>query len=206
MPFAMTMTCVLSLVLFSGCATTEDSSSPSELKPTSEIVSEAPSDKFPAMARVGGCDIVYRNGKMILSTPTNDRSLVQTKESYKPPFALHLKAKTDTKNIRLYYNAGMIILGWECKPSELRFHNPLNDRVTAYPRVGAIQPNTYYDIVWEMYPDGLRFLVNGKEAFRKSGEYGMLTAPVGIGPAFGSVVTVESFSINELQGTLEERK
>lgn len=197
------MICLSLLVCVSGCGKKH---SVKHEKPAVGIVTTAPSEQFPAMARVGGCDVVHRNGKMILSGPTDGRSLVQTKDSYKPPFALHLKAKTDSTNIRLYYNAGMIILGWEVRPGELRFNNPVDDRLIAYPGKGTIKPNQFYDIVWEMYPDGTRLFINGKEAFRKSGEFSQLTAPVGIGPALGSVITVDSFSIRELKGTLEEQK
>ena len=147
--------------------------------------------------------MVHRNGQSLLSAPTNDRSLVQTRDEYRPPFALHLRAKTDTTNIRLYYNAGMVILNWEVRPSELRFHDPVNDRITRFRGKGTIEPNKFHDIVWEVYPDGTRLVLNDKQVMRKLGEYGDLVAPVGIGPAFGSVITVESFSVTELHGTLE---
>jgi hypothetical protein len=204
--FSKTMACALSLMVLASCATTNSPSSPSRFNPATGIEVKAPGSHFPVLARVGGCKIVSRSGQLLLSAPTNDRSLVQTREEYRPPFALRVRGKTDTTNIRLYYSAGMVIFNWELRPSELRFHDPLYDRITSFPGKGAIEPDKFHDIAWEIYPDGTRLLVDGKEIMRKNGAYGELMAPVGIGPAVGSVITVESFSVEELQGTLEQTR
>ena len=195
--------CGLLLTTLAGCATTGGPAGQSWSHPASKPVAVVPGDNGPCLARVGGCQIVHRHGQMRLLAPTEGRSLVQTMEEYRPPFALRVRAKTDSTNVRLYYNAGMVILNWEVRPSELRFHDPVNDRVSAFPGKGAIEVGKCYDICWEIYPDGTRLLVNGKEVMRKSAEYGNLRAPVGIGPAFGSVLTVESFHVEPLQGTLD---
>jgi len=209
MTFSRIIVCAISLLTFAGCMTTDDSlsQSPSVVEkkspPGHKSVTETPGPQFPPMTRVGGCRIVYRKGQMCLSGPTNDRSLVQTRKDYSPPFAMRLKVKTDGTSIRLYYNAGMIILNWECRPNMLRFHDLLENRITSFPGKGAVEPNKFHDIVWEIYADGTRLLVNGNEVMRKSGEYDNLNAPVGIGPAFGSVLTIKSIAITELQGTLD---
>jgi hypothetical protein len=55
-----------------------------------------------------------------------------------------------------------------------------------------------------MYPDGMRVLVDGKERARKVGDCEKLEALLGIGPAFGCVITVKSFRVEALKGKLPE--
>jgi hypothetical protein len=62
----------------------------------------------------------------------------------------------------------------------------------------------YHDIVWEMYPNGMRLLVDGKERARSLGNYEKIEAALGIGPAWGSVVTIQSFRVEALKGKLPE--
>ncbi len=198
------MACAVSLMVLAGCATAGRPASPSTFNPETGIVADAPTSQFPALARVAGCQVVYRDGQLLLFGPTEDHSLVQTRAEYRPPFALRLRAKTDTTSIRLYYSAGMVILNWEIRPSELRFHDPLSGTQYGFPGKGEIEPNKFHDIVWEVYPDGTRLMVDGNEVMRKLGEYGDLMAAVGVGPAYGSVITLESFSVRTLKGRLEK--
>ena len=194
--------CLLSLGILVGC-TTADRQVSSVKRPTvRESGKDAVELPFPPFARVGGCKVVRQNSRMRISAAC-DWSLIQTKDEYSAPLAVHVRAKTDSTNLRLYYNAGMVIFNWEVRPKELRVHDLHDGRLVVRSPSGYIEPNTYHDITWEIYPDGMRLLLNGKEIMRKSGEYGGLIAPVGIGPAFGSLLTVESFIIEELQGTLE---
>jgi hypothetical protein len=90
----------------------------------------------------------------------------------------------------------------------LRIHDPENGGGLGkgVPGQGKIEPGKYHDIVWEVYPDGMRVLVNGKERARSVGNYEKLKAPVGIGPAFGSVITMESLRVETLKGKLPEQK
>lgn len=191
------------LMVLGSCATTDGPASFAAGDPATGIAAEAPGPQFPVMMKVGGCKMVRRNGHILLSAPTNDRSLIQTREEYRPPFVVRLRAKIDTASIRLYYNAGMVILNWKVHPSQLRFHDPVNDKMSAFNDKGTIELNTFHDIAWEIYPDGTRLVLNDKEVMTKLGDYGDLVAPIGVGPAFGSVIMLESFSVHELQGTLE---
>ena len=203
--FSKAVACAWSLMLLAGCATTGGPASPSMLNPETGIVADAPTSQFPALTRVAGCQAVYRDGQLFLFGPTDDRSLVQTRTEYRPPFAVCVRAKTDARSIRLYYNVGMIILNWEIRPSELRFCDPLSGTIHGFPGKGEVEANKFHDIVWEVYPDGTRLTVNGNEIMKKLGEFGDLMAAVGVGPAFGSVVTLESFSVKPLKGTLNQQ-
>lgn len=165
-------------------------------------------DDFPEFAPVSGCDLVKQDKVIILKGARGDQARLLTKTEYAPPFALHVKAKTDSKNLRLYYSKGVVIFNWEGREDELRLHDPENGGGVGMgvPGQGKIEPGKYHDIVWEVYPDGMRVLVNGKERGRMVGNYEKLKAPVGIGPAFGSVITTESFRVEALKGKLPEQK
>jgi hypothetical protein len=166
---------------------------------------------FPQFVRVWGCELIKREKEIVLKGPDSDRSLILldrshilTAKEYKPPFALFVKAKTDSKNLRLYYNVGMLIFNWEGNENELRIHDPATGEEISVADQGKIEPDTYHDIVWEMYPNGTRVLVDGKERTRRLGDYEKLEASLGIGPAFGSVITMKSFRVEVLKGKLPE--
>jgi hypothetical protein len=50
----------------------------------------------------------------------------------------------------------------------------------------------------------MRVLVDEKVRARKRGDYEKLEESLGIGPAYGSVVTVQSFRVEDLKGKLPE--
>ena len=87
---------------------------------------------------------------------------------------------------------------------ELRIHDPATNEQIGAANQGKIEPNVYHDIVWEMYPNGMRVLVDGKERARRLGNYEKLEEALGIGPAWGSVITMQSFRVEALKGKLPE--
>lgn len=144
---------------------------------------------------VNGC-VMTREGSVVrLSSPTNDRSLVQTSAKFSPPFTVRLRAKTDSTNLRLYYNAGLVIFNWERRQDELRVHDPLTDKIKALSGKGYIEPGQWHDIVWDIQPDGMSISVDGEERLSVPGNYRHIDAPIGIGQAFSSVVSIESFEV-----------
>jgi len=154
---------------------------------------------FPQFVRVWGCELNKREKEILLKTD-GDRAHILTAKEHKPPFALHVTAKTDSKNLRLYYNAGILIFNWELNEDELRIHDPTTNEMVGVANQGKIEPDKYHDIVWEIYPNGMRVLVDGNERARRLGDYEKLEAPPGIGPAFGSVISVKSFRVEALKG------
>jgi hypothetical protein len=137
-----------------------------------------------------------------LKARDGDRAQILSTKEHRPPFAFRVKAKTDNQNLRLYYNVGILIFNWEGNEDELRIHDPESGEQTGVAGQGKIEPDKFHDIVWEIYPDGMRVLVDGKERARKLGNYEKLEASLGIGPAFGSVITMQSFRIEALKGKL----
>jgi hypothetical protein len=159
---------------------------------------------FPQFVRVWGCELTKQEGGIVLKGPDGDRAHVLTVKEHKPPFALRVKVKTDSKNLRLYYNSGVLIFNWELNEDELRIHDPATNEQTGVANQGKIEPDVFHDIVWEMYRNGMRVLVDSKERARKLGNYEKLEAGLGIGPAFGSVITVKSFRVEPLKEKLSE--
>lgn len=166
-----------------------------ELPRIREAKEEVPFDLLTAMVSVGRCVMKQEADYVALTPSTPDRSYMRTKEAFCPPFVLQIRGMTDSTNLRLYYGSGMVIFNWELRPTELRVHDPLTGRVTRVRGQGYISPNRWHDITWEIEPDGMRVLVDGEERFRRTGDYSKIEEPVGIGPAFGSKLSVQSFVI-----------
>jgi hypothetical protein len=162
-----------------------------------------PAGESPQFVRTGGCEVIKQENTIVLKGD-GDRAQYLTAKEYKPPFAFRVHAKTDSKNLRLYYNGGTLIFNWEMNEDELRIHDPATNEIVPVADKGKIEPDKYHDIVWEMYPNGMRVLVDGQERARKLGDYETLEAPLGIGPAFGSVITVKSSRVEALKGKLPE--
>jgi hypothetical protein len=146
---------------------------------------------------------VTRNGDGVLLEDRGDIAYLHTKRSYRPPFALKTRVKTDSTNIRLYYGdwnkegekAGILIFNWEGNQSELRVHYPNSDRLTPVPGKGHLSVNEWHDVVWDFEPTRMRILVDGEERFASEGDFRDVDEKLGIGPAFGSKVTVQRFEV-----------
>src|SRR5690242_11823680 len=68
---------------------------------------------FPQLVGLGRCELIKEDEVIILKGPDGDRARVITAKEHKPPFALRVTAKTDSRNLRLYYDDGMVIFNWE---------------------------------------------------------------------------------------------
>lgn len=155
-----------------------------------------------SMVSVNGCRMTERDGAVVLSSPAEDDSFFQTRRKFRPPFVVRMRATTDSTNLRLYYSAGMVIFNWEVNRTELRVHDPATGRITALRGRGHISPNVWHDIVWTVEPDWMTISVDGDVRYGGAGDYAGVEAPVGIGCAFGSKVSAESFAITRRrQGT-----
>jgi hypothetical protein len=109
-----------------------------------------------------------------------------TTKTFRPPFTVKTVAKTDSTNLRLYWHVGEVIFNWECSIRRLKVRDPAT---------GQWCDAEDDEIAWEILPDSMRVIVDGKLRFERSGDWGNIDAPVAIGPCFGSAVTVRSFSV-----------
>jgi hypothetical protein len=146
-----------------------------------------------------------REGNVVMLEDGGDTAYLQTSRTYRPPFALRTRVKTDSTNIRLYCGdystndekTGRVIFNWEGNQSELRVHYPNSDRFEAVPEKGSVSVNEWHDIVWEFEPDRMRILVDGEERYAAEGDFRDVNETLGIGPAWGSKVSVERFEVKD---------
>ena len=162
-----------------------------------QLVKQIGLNPFPNMMPVGGCQAVAGDGYVILTARGGDTAKFLTKKMFRPPFELTTVAMTDSTNIRLYYAKGIIILNWERKKDELRVHDPKTGKWEAFPGKGLVEAHKWHKIVWSVGKGGMEVLVDGELRYRGRGDFTGIEAPVGIGPAWGSTVSVKSFDVKQ---------
>jgi len=137
-----------------------------------------------------------------------DNAALATAAEYTLPLKVTASAKTDSTNIRLYFARGEVILNWECMPSELRIHDVLTGEAHGFPETGEVPANEFAEIVWIIGREKLEVYVNG-ELRHAGSDYAYIRelaarpdkifrAPVQIGSAWGSTVTVRELTVEEL--------
>lgn len=183
---AVLLPIVLALSSWSGCATT-GGGLPAPQPPSGDLLGQ--------LIRVRGCQLERHDGFVRLSARTGDQSLVQTTAEFAPPLAIHLRGRTDSSNLRLYYGVGQLIFNWEAGADELRVHDPASWLEAAAADEGWIGEMEWRDITWEILPDRMRVRVDGELRYECAGEYAGLREGVGVGPAWGSVVDVASLTV-----------
>lgn len=118
-----------------------------------------------------------------------------TDRCYRAPFTLRVVAKTDSTNLRLYWHLGEVIFNWECSVRQLRVHDPATGEQWGLEDQGFISIGEWHEFTWEVRPDSMRVVVDGRQRFAGEGLYGGIDAPLAIGPCFGSTVTVREFAV-----------
>jgi hypothetical protein len=149
-------------------------------------------------AQIGGSDGARRIG----ARREADRPMLATEQRFSPPLEIRARARTDSANIRLYYGyfgIGELIFNWEVRPAELRVHDPATGTVSGIRGAGGVEKDEFHDIVWRIESRRMQVLVDGEERYRCVGDYHNVVSPVGIGPAWGSRVDVESLVVVPLE-------
>jgi hypothetical protein len=140
------------------------------------------------------------SGGHVITSARNDWSYFQSKRKFKAPFRLQCRVSTDKNEIRFYYNADILsIFGWDSNPTELRLHEPATGRKLAFQDKGQVVPGKIHFIEIDVHLDRIEVRVDGEERALAMVSSAGVEAPVGIGPAFGSVVTVEMMRVLELK-------
>jgi len=127
---------------------------------------------------------------------------------YSLPVKINLKAKTDSTNIRLYYGRGEVIFNWECAYDELRVHDIKTGQPYGYNGFGKIPIEEFVDITWIITKEGMEIYVNDEERLKssdfpyvkmiKENANIKISAPVRVGSAWGSIVTIKNLEIIEM--------
>ena len=154
-------------------------------------------ESLQSMVPFFGCSIESTPEGLRLTGPPQEylNAVALTPQPFRAPFTLTTIAKTDSTNLRLYWHAGEIILNWECDISELRVHDPQTGEQRGIEGKGCISTNDWHELRWEVAPDSMRLLVDGELRLEQTGDYRAISAPLAIGPCFGSTVIVQSFSV-----------
>jgi hypothetical protein len=161
------------------------------------------SHTHPVVGDILDAMVPMENGKVTKGTegtvisPANQAGpYLKSKETFTPPFVIRTRAKTDSRNLRIYCGDGFVILNWEINPLEMRVRDPLNKRETGVAGKGLVFPNTWHEIVWAVTTNGMSYSVDGQVRYQNRNDYRGLNAWAGIGPAW-SKVTVDYFSVSK---------
>ncbi|MEM0897896.1 MAG: hypothetical protein AAGJ79_13550, partial [Verrucomicrobiota bacterium] len=128
----------------------------------------------------------------------NDGNFFNTRAKFSPPFIATVVAKTDSTNIRVKYAKGQVILNWEVKQDELRVRHPETGGQNGIKNEGRIPTDEWVEVKWEILENSTTVSVNGDTKFEADGDFSRLNSQVGVGPAFGSTVTLQSLTIEKL--------
>jgi protocatechuate 3,4-dioxygenase beta subunit len=160
----------------------------------------------PSMKPLNGAEISEMDGaRQIVCRQGAHRPMMITEQQFSPPIEIRARARTDSTNIRLYYGSfgtGQLIFNWEVNPDELRIHDPATGSISGINGRGWVEEDVFHDIVWRIGPLQMQVLVDGEERYQCEGDYSAVVSPVGIGPALGSRVDVESIVVAPLDPAL----
>lgn len=121
---------------------------------------------------------------------------LKSKQTFSPPFVIRTRAKTDSRNLRIYCADGFVIFNWEINPLEMRVRDPLNKRETGVAGKGLLLPNIWHDIVWAVTTNGMSLAVDGQVRYQTRNDYRALNSWAGIGSGW-SKVTVDYFAVTK---------
>ena len=122
---------------------------------------------------------------------------LSTPNTFRPPVAISIVAKTDSNNLRMSYAADQVIFNWEDNPTQLRVDGgPGNGQHKD--GAGAIPAGKYVTIRWVVTPQHQAIYVNNELRFEHNGNYSAINKCVSIFPAMGSTVTVKSINVEEM--------
>jgi len=124
------------------------------------------------------------------------RDHITTRARFKPPVAITFEAKTESTDLRIGYAAQQVIFNWENNPQELRIDGgPANKLHKA--GAGAIPPDKYVKIRWEVTPKRQTLFVDGELRYEHAGDYSTLDNPVSVF-TLNSKATVRTIKVKAL--------
>ncbi|HEY6229414.1 MAG TPA: DnaJ domain-containing protein [Verrucomicrobiae bacterium] len=127
------------------------------------------------------------------------RDFLQAPHPVRPPFIFRATLKTGEADVRFYYGLGLVILNWTDNPMELRVHDFATSAITGVRRKGALSPDVWHDVVFDVQTNRLTISVDGETRFEGEGYYRNLNTAPGIGPT-GGEITLKSVVIEEAAG------
>lgn len=145
---------------------------------------------------VKDCQLDRKGDQFIIASRHRDGSYLNTDQSFELPIRISARAGTDTTNIRFYLgDIPLTIFNWEEKPDQLRIHHPITRAPRGFNGVGHLARNQLFDLVIDVEKEKITVSIDGKQSAQMTGDFTGASGPVGLGPAFGSVITVERFEV-----------
>lgn len=139
----------------------------------------------------------------VLTSDANANQAIYSKRSFETPFTIQVRAMTDGGNIRLYFGQhGIVIFNWEKNPKELRVHEPVGKGKHGIRDSKPLDPDRMYDFEIQVTESKIEIYVGKQKYGEVDGEFKDAEGTVGIGPAFGSTVSVARFAVTQLQSSL----
>lgn len=135
----------------------------------------------------------------------DDKHCFKTPNLYNLPVNIRVTAKTDSTNLRLYYNKGVVIFNWECNQSELRIHDIITGEQFGFDGIGNIPINEYVNVDWFIDRVKMVIKINDKIILENkdlpyikilSNTDVVISSTVGVGSALGSKVTIKDIEVN----------
>jgi hypothetical protein len=81
---------------------------------------------------------------------------------------------------------------------ELRVHDPATAEQHGIKDKGFIATTDWHEIVWEIWLDHMRVIVDGEVRFDVRGDYSGIESAPSVGPCFGSTISIRECSIDSL--------
>ncbi len=136
------------------------------------------------------------DGTVVL-TDKGGESILQSVKSYTPPFIWTVEVQTDSNEVRFYYNKGRFILGYSVGENQFRFRDILTRSEGGLSNV-IFKPNKMHLVEIEVGETSMTIRVDKQEIYTRKEDYKGINAPIGIGPAFESKVTVKSITVKNV--------
>jgi len=122
---------------------------------------------------------------------------LSTPNTFRPPVAISIVAKTDSSNLRMSYAADQVIFNWEDNPTQLRVDGgPANGQHKD--GAGSLPTGKFVTIRWVVTPQHQAIYVDNELRYEHSGDYSGINKCVSIFPAMGSTVTVKSLVVEQM--------
>jgi hypothetical protein len=169
---------------------------PKRLEPASSERTILADDIMPTMIPETNLTRHYGPDGVTIEASVDWAYRLMSSQSFRPPFTIRTRAKTDAFNLRLFCENGMVIFNWEWNSRELRVHDPLNGAGTAVANQGFVLPNEWHTISWSIQPMGMTLTVDGKIRFQNHRDYRAVNGKVGIAP-YMSEVTIDNFVVEK---------
>lgn len=117
-----------------------------------------------------------------------------TRETYRPPVRIRLRARTNWKDIRIRYGDGQVFFNWQGAFDTASIRELLTKEVH-HLRGGALSVDQWHDIVWEIGTDAARVVADGQLFLSQEGDFSSLSSAVSIGTIEATTVDVASLVI-----------